>query len=207
MPGRDYLNVLTLDDVSVYPVVADPNTTLTASRGSVAISNEAGHTKLWVNTDGATAWSPLLPTVTTRITDSYDSNAGLTDNFPFDTIPAGALILGYDIISSNLVIPGAQDLTVAIVGDVGQFPNTVQAGALVYTGLGGSLWAGAVGLGSDTSLLHTTALGDVLAAARAEPAPLVSLVEGAPRVTLVGSAVGITMTFDAYITYVDLGLI
>ncbi len=59
MPGRDYLDVVTIGGVSIYNVLVDPNGVLSAARGSLAIESDVGNEKVWQNTDGASTWVQL----------------------------------------------------------------------------------------------------------------------------------------------------
>ena len=58
VPGTSRINLETDgENVSVYVVAADPNGTLTALKGSLALDDTTP--ALWQNTDGATAWTKL----------------------------------------------------------------------------------------------------------------------------------------------------
>lgn len=55
MSGRIYQDVVTVGNVSIYQVAADPNGVLDAAVGSLAIQNSPAQT--WQNTDGLTSWN------------------------------------------------------------------------------------------------------------------------------------------------------
>jgi hypothetical protein len=58
--GRNYNDIVSVGNVSIYAVSADPNGTLSAAAGSLAIRDDAGVQGIYQNTDGLTTWVLLI---------------------------------------------------------------------------------------------------------------------------------------------------
>ena len=67
MSGRIFTSMVTIGNVDIYQVNANPDGTLPAREGSLAVRSDAGNTAIYQNTDGAMAWSqlPTSPAVMT----------------------------------------------------------------------------------------------------------------------------------------------
>lgn len=101
MPGRTYVDVVTIGTTSVYQVDSNPDGVLSAAQGSLAIRSDTA--ALYQNTDGATAWSAVgsggggAVSLAQKRVQLVDLTGNSVD-IDFDsTIPAGSLILGWSI--------------------------------------------------------------------------------------------------------------
>ena len=57
MPGRIFVELITIGSITIYTAAADPNGSLSATLGSIATRTDSA--AVYVNTDGATAWTQL----------------------------------------------------------------------------------------------------------------------------------------------------
>lgn len=62
MNGRSYLDIVTINGIDIYAVIVDPNGILQAPIGSIATLKASP--RIWVNSDGLTAWSLVFPSST-----------------------------------------------------------------------------------------------------------------------------------------------
>jgi|GEM_PF-3872158 len=133
MPGRIYTNVVTIGSVSIYEVTADPNSSLVAARGSLAVRSDGTNTEVWQNTDGASTWQIGISTAgllgarhelwVDQQSEAQAENG--TVLYPFTTLQAAinraAALATSDAISSWLIHLAAGDYAEDIV-----VPGTLQ---------------------------------------------------------------------------------
>jgi len=142
MSKRAYFEVVTIGDVSVYEVGVDPNNSLAAEIGSVAIRKDVPG--LYVNTDGATSWdlvgggssllywSPNNPTdISAGRYQSWPDLMTAVDLLAVDVVPTIILSptiapLGFEIPSGNWSTKG-----VNIRGTTGGTVIDVLDGAII----------------------------------------------------------------------------
>lgn len=65
--GRIYTDMVTIGDISVFDVVADPNGVITATQGSLASLRVGAASTVYINMDGAVLWRDLSASTTTAI--------------------------------------------------------------------------------------------------------------------------------------------
>lgn len=114
MPGRIYTDILTVDGVNFYAVLVDPNGLLSAPIGSYATLKTAP--MIWVNTDGATTWDLVYPTVAPP--------GGGSAVFLWGNGSVGTSA------TDRFLTPGYQDALAPVVTSIVQF-RTLSAGTLM----------------------------------------------------------------------------
>lgn len=61
MPGRIYVDIVTVNGIDIYAVLVDPNGVLSAPIGSIATLKTGP--QIWVNANGAMVWDQVYPAV------------------------------------------------------------------------------------------------------------------------------------------------
>lgn len=117
MGARIYTSVVTIGNVSIYQVNADPNGVLTASLGSIAIRSDAAPGNLYQNSDGGTTWVPVggggggedlaATLVLGNITGGRDIEVSQTDKIRGEPAVVGSGLPGFPLIVTGGAGDGA----------------------------------------------------------------------------------------------------
>lgn len=118
MPGgRIFTDVVTVGDIEVYNVTANPNGVLPARIGSWAFRSDAGNVGAWQNTDGATSWVAFLGSASPAGIITVAQGGGgdfLTITAGLAAAVAGQTVEVYPgIYNENIIIPSGVSLQAA----------------------------------------------------------------------------------------------
>lgn len=66
MPGRNYVESVTVGDITIYNVAVNPNGVVSGAIGDLAVQSTAGQPVTWQNVNGGTAWNKISERNTRR---------------------------------------------------------------------------------------------------------------------------------------------
>ena len=141
-------------DVSLYTVDANPDTVVSATRGSLALADTG---VAYINTDGATAWSPLAAG-STALQQAYAAGSSIVED---NTQQAVTIDRGTNTTNAVLAVTDTAAVAQAAV-TINKSPSVVTAGSAlsVTTGANASGDTLFVNGGAQSSALHVQSQGN-----------------------------------------------
>lgn len=161
MPSRIYTSVVSVGNINIYNVVADPNGVLTAPLGSLAVRSDTAVT--YQNTDGGTTWivlgSGVVPATPVRTLGEDQGTTGVKILPVVSGAAAKTVVFTapIDMTLKNLIF---EQTLIGSTGTIFQTANLVMISTMVVAGSGPDVGSIIDGFGIHGAVFASTNIGD-----------------------------------------------